>query len=328
MGDILTFKVGFIGAGSIARHHISAAQAVGFIPTSICGRNFSVKANKLSSEFEGLDYYPNLDSFLESDFDCVCILLNTDVSLEIYKKVISKRNIPVLIEKPVTQSSDALNDNLDLDRNNTIVGYNRRFYSSVIQLQTYLQENQNIQSHWNIPEISWQKEPTNSEKKHFLLENSVHILDLFLYLLGMPVESEFYNLNSEGFLKYSSSVHRFNDDNIATLTVNFGTPDNTSAAFYSPGNYYLLKPIEIISKYSKIITEPASANFPYKKYMPKEETEWEISQNDLNFKPGFYSQYIEFMNICKGSPRKDGASLRDAYNVLKFAEKIIRPLDN
>ena len=58
------------------------------------------------------------------------------------------------------------------------------------------------------------------------------------------------------------------------------------------------------------------------------ETEWEISKNDLNFKPGFYNQYLEFMNMCKGNLRKNGASLRDAYNVLKFAEKIINPVDN
>jgi hypothetical protein len=113
MGDILTLKVGFIGAGSIARHHISAAQAVGFVPTAICAKNFSERANKLSSEFEGLAYYPNLDSILEAEIDCLCILLNTDISLEIYKKVITKRNIPVLIEKPVTQSSVTLTDNLE-----------------------------------------------------------------------------------------------------------------------------------------------------------------------------------------------------------------------
>ena len=328
MGDILTLKVGFIGAGSIARHHISAAQAVGFVPTAICAKNFSERANKLSSEFEGLAYYPNLDSILEAEIDCLCILLNTDISLEIYKKVITKRNIPVLIEKPVTQSSIALNDNLDIDRKTTMVGYNRRFYSSVAEIKMYLQKNQSFQSHWNIPEISWQKEPTNSEKKHFLLENSVHILDLFLYLLGIPDESEFFNLNGNDFLQYSSSIHRFKGSNVATLNVNFGIPDNTSATFYSPGNYYLLKPIEVVTKYSKVITEPASANFPYKKYTPTEEIVWNISQNDLKFKPGFYNQYLEFMDICKGNSRKAGASLRDAYNVLKFAEKILNPVNN
>lgn len=325
MGNILTFKIGFIGSGSISRAHIIAAQSVGFTTIGICARDFSESARKLSTEFEGLKYHNTLDSFLETKFDGICILLNTDVSLQIYKKVITKQDIPILIEKPVTQSSVFLSKNIDLDRKNTLVGYNRRFYSSVSEIKNYLQQNQNIQSHWNIPEISWDKNPAASARKHFLLENSVHILDLFLYLLGSPSDSIYFNNNENGFLQYSTSVHRFPNGNVASLNLNFGTPDNTSVSFYGPGSYFLLKPIELVSKYSKIITEPANAVIPFKRYIPSQENTWEISQSDIKYKPGFHTQYLEFMEMCTGNSRKIGASLRDAFNVLKFAEKILVP---
>jgi predicted dehydrogenase len=323
MENILKMKIGFIGAGSIARAHIMAAEAAGFTPIAICARDGSENARKLSKEFEDLRFFQSYEDFIKADFDCVSILLNTDVSVGMYSKVLSDRDIPVFIEKPVARESSIFTGNLNLDREKTLVGYNRRFYSSINEIRFLLAENKNVQSNWNIPEVSWEKKPISSVRKHFLLENSVHILDLFLFLLGTPSESKFMNYYQNEFLQHSTSLHQFSNGNIATLSINFGIPDNTFASFYLPGVNYLLKPIEILSKFSKIVTEPASEIVPYKKYVPTQDEVWEISKYDLLFKPGFYEQYLEFMRICMGAKRTIGATLRDAYNVIKFAEQII-----
>jgi predicted dehydrogenase len=323
MENILSAKIGFIGAGSIARAHILASIAAGFIPTAICGKNLSVRAKALSMEIPGLEYFDNVDDFLKSDLDCISILLNSDVSLRIYRTVIEQKNIPVLIEKPVAQKSLELKNDLDLDRMNTLVGYNRRFYSSVIDVKEILDGSTFIQSQWTIPEISWEKSPSSDVRHFFLLENAVHILDLFLYLHGAPNQSTFYNHNSNDFLQGSTSIHKFEKKAIAALTISFGIPDNTSASFYASSNYYLLKPFEILKKFTDITTEPANDLTPFKRYLPTESTKWQISEDDLSFKPGFLKQYIELMSICSGNPRQVGASLRDAFNVLEFAENII-----
>jgi predicted dehydrogenase len=316
-------KIGFIGAGSIARAHIVAAEAAGFTPNAICARDGSENARNLSKEFENLRFFNSYEDFIEADFNCVSILLNTDVAVNMYSKVLLARDIPVLIEKPVAQKSSNFTKNLNLDREETLVGYNRRFYSSVNEIKLLLAEKENIQSNWSIPEVSWEKNPISSVRKHYFLENSVHILDLFLFLLGSPLESKFMNYDQNKFLQHSTSLHQFANGNIATLNINFGVPDNTFATFYSPGINYLLKPIEILSKFSKIVSEPASEILPYKRYLPTEENVWKISKYDLLFKPGFYEQYLEFMRICMGEKRTIGATLRDAYNVIKFAEQII-----
>jgi len=162
----------------------------------------------------------------------------------------------------------------------------------------------------------------------FFLENSVHILDSFLYLHGVPSQSTFYNFNSSDFLQGSTSIHKFERKAIASLTTSFGIPDNTSASFYASNNFYLLKPFEILKKFTDITTEPANDLTPFKKYLPTESTKWQISEDDLSFKPGFLKQYIELMSICSGNPRQAGASLRDAFNVLEFAENIINAKNN
>ena len=323
MENILSTKIGFIGAGSIAKAHILASIAAGFTPTAICGKNLSDRAKALSKEIPGLKYFENVDDLLKSDLDCMSILLNSDVSLRIYRAVIEQKNIPVLIEKPVAQRSLELKNDLDIDRKNTLVGYNRRFYSSVTDVKEILDGSAFIQAQWTIPEISWEKSPSSNVRSFYLLENSVHILDLFLYLHGKPSQSTFHNYNSSGFLQGSTSIHKFEKKAIASLTISFGIPDNTSASFYASSNYYLLKPFEILKKFTDITTEPANDTSPFKKYFPTESIKWQISEQDLSFKPGFFKQYIEFMDICSGKPRQTGASLRDAFNVLEFAENII-----
>jgi predicted dehydrogenase len=249
--------------------------------------------------------------------------LNSDIALRIYRRVIEQKNIPILIEKPVAQKSLDLKDDLDLDRRNTLVGYNRRFYSSVIDVKELLDASAFVQSQWTIPEISWEKSPSSNVRHFFLLENSVHILDLFLYLHGAPSQSTFYNFNSNNFLQGSTSIHKFKNKAIASLTISFGTPDNTSASFYASSNYFLLKPFEILKKFTDITFEPANDLSSFKKYLPTESIKWQISKDDLSFKPGFFKQYSELMDICSGKPRQVGASLRDAFNVLEFAENII-----
>ena len=316
-------KIGFIGAGSVARAHILASIAAGFIPTAICGNNLSERAKALSMEIPGLKYFENIGELLKSDLDCISILLNSDISLRIYRRVIEQKNIPVLIEKPVAQKSLDLKNDLDLDRMNTLVGYNRRFYSSVTDVKEILDGSAFIQAQWTIPEISWEKSPSSDVRNFFLRENAVHILDLFLYLHGVPSQSTFYNHNSNDFLQGSTSIHKFEKKAIASLTISFGIPDNTSASFYASSNYYLLKPFEILKKFTDITTEPANNLTPFKKYLPTESIKWQISEDDLSFKPGFFKQYSELMDICSGKPRQVGASLRDAFNVLEFAENVI-----
>ena len=316
-------KIGFIGAGSVARAHVSASIAAGFTPTAICGNNLSERAKALSMEIPGLKYFENIGELLKSDLDCISILLNSDISLRIYRTVIEQKNIPVLIEKPVAQKSLDLKNDLDLDRMNTLVGYNRRFYSSVTDVKEILDGSAFVQAQWTIPEISWEKSPSSDVRNFFLRENAVHILDLFLYLHGVPSQSTFYNHNSNDFLQGSTSIHKFEKKAIASLTISFGIPDNTSASFYASSNYYLLKPFEILKKFTDINTEPANDLIPFKKYFPTESIKWQISEHDLAVKPGFFKQYTELMDICSGKPRKIGASLRDAFKVLEFTEKIM-----
>ena len=303
-------KIGFIGAGSVARAHISASIAAGFVPTAVCGNNLSERAKALSMEIPGLKYFENIGELLKSDLDCISILLNSDISLRIYRRVIEQKNIPVLIEKPVAQKSLDLKNDLDLDRMNTLVGYNRRFYSSVIDVKEILDGSTFIQSQWTIPEISWEKSPSSDVRHFFLLENAVHILDLFLYLHGAPNQSTFYNQNSNDSLQGSTSIHKFEKKAIAALTISFGIPDNTSASFYASSNYYLLKPFEILKKFTDITTEPANDLTPFKRYLPTESTKWQISEDDLSFKPGFLKQYIELMEYLQWQPKTSRSFLK------------------
>ena len=110
-------KIGFIGAGSIARAHILASIAAGFIPTAICGKNLSDRAKALSMEIPGLKHFKNVDELLKSDLDCISILLNSDVSLwntlikpifvlVLFSHGITTLNIPSMLSTGIFPVSD------------------------------------------------------------------------------------------------------------------------------------------------------------------------------------------------------------------------------
>lgn len=67
------------------------------------------------------------------------------------------------------------------------------------------------------------------------------------------------------------------------------------------------------------IDEP-SKEFPIRRYSPVSEISWKISSDDLELKPGFLKQYLEFLQMTQGEDRTIGASLRDAVGSLQIAD--------
>ena len=74
---------------------------------------------------------------LKLDLDCIAIITPTKIALEIYRAALETK-LPILIEKPVAPIPELLAGKIDLNRENTLVGYNRRFYGSIQELKNFL----------------------------------------------------------------------------------------------------------------------------------------------------------------------------------------------
>ena len=311
-------KIGFIGAGSIAKFHIEAAQYAGFELFGICARPNSKNAAHLADEYKFTQTIKSIADLKKLKLDALSIIAKTSEALRIYNYLL-ELEIPILIEKPVTTSVQDFDNIVDLERKSTLVGYNRRFYNSVQELK--LQIGHCItQSHWNISELSWLKNSTESARSKALMENSVHIFDLMRYLFG-----DIKDVSVEGIVDINgvngvSGIIKFITGSISTVSLSFGVPTNTSAEIYSGNDNFLLKPIETLQRYSSIKIEHPTKELPIRRYIPQIDASWKMSKQDIDFKPGFCEQYLEFMGLVVGQQRKISASLNDAKLAIDIAE--------
>jgi len=321
MGNILKPKICFVGAGSIAPFHISAAKGVGFELSAICAKPNSIRAKKLFEKYNFNYYLENLEEIQKFKPDAVVILSNTQNLMRIYKQL-HALSIPILIEKPVVESVYEFPENIDLDHKKTIVGYNRRFYSSIQFVKANLGDLNQVHSSWVISELSTYQESSISEKIRALRENSVHIFDLLLYLFGSVKNITVERDPIISKLTCISALVKFNSGATASLNVSFNIPNLYEAKIYVPCRVFNLKPIENLFEFSKIqVTEPINENGSreYKADGPV----WKMDKVDSQFKPGFYRQYEELKRLIFEIPCNVGASLRDAKAALQFAEALL-----
>ncbi len=318
-------RIGFIGSGRIAEFHINAAIAAGFEISVICGRPGSQSLDKIRNSFPNFETVVELEEIFKYNLDAISIITSSEYLLSVYQRILTKTDIAILIEKPVCLNSNLLQSNeIDLFREKTIVGYNRRFYSSVQDLKTTLKLNPDIlQSHWNIPEMSWEINPSKTDRERFIKDNSVHMLDLLLFLNGSVKNIVLKKMGSQTLSNYRSGIIEFENGMVTTLNLSFGVPDNTHVSYFAPGMNLLLKPIEILHNFQDIEMWPASNENPIKKYTPKEKKIWNLSEADREYKPGFFLQYKELLNLCSNKPKEHAANLYDALTVMKLAESFI-----
>jgi predicted dehydrogenase len=200
-----------------------------------------------------------------------------------------------------------------------MVGYNRRFYSSVQFVKSNLSDLTEIHSSWVISELSTYHESTINEKSKTLRENSVHIFDLLLYLFGSVKNISVEKSSNTSKLICISALAKFNSGATANLNISFNIPNLYEAKIFLPQRVLNLKPIENLYEFSKIsVREPINQNGT--REYAVDGPVWKMDEVDSQFKPGFYRQYEALQEMIFGIPSKVGASLRDAKASLQFAE--------
>lgn len=321
MEYILNPRIGFIGAGSIARFHIEAARAVGFDLYAIGSRPDSKNALSIYQEYKFTKLLSNISQISELNLDAIVVITNTENLLPIYNQISSLR-VPILIEKPVVTSINGFSNSMDLDNTNTLVGFNRRFYSSIQDLKSKLNENSLIKFNWHISELAHLSKSNALDRIKSVRENSVHVLDLIAYLFGDIDDYSVERQYDEYGIKFISAILKFHGGVVGNLSLSFNSPETHKAQIYTGTDVYNLDPIEVLHKYSKIeIIQPRN-DFPLRSYKSVG-SKWTIDPVDVKYKPGFFKQYLELMNMVTSKERTIGASLRDAKIALQFAEILL-----
>ncbi len=249
--------------------------------------------------------------------DNIIIAVGADHLFSTLKLVLNVKEVNnILLEKPGSLYKEELLEAQKiaiLNNKKVWIAYNRRFYSSVIELKKLVDEEGGITSidfeftEWAF-EISELKK--NFEiKDRWFLANSTHVIDLAFFLIGLPREESFCSYKN-GKINWHQSGARFCGAGISQKGIIF----SYHADWTSPGRWGL----EINTSQSRYILKPLEKLKRIKLGNLNPE-EIELENNlDITYKPGLFLQCKEFL-LKKSNTL---CSLDDQVNSFKFFNKM------
>ena len=313
-------KLGVVGSGSIVPFHLDALKAVGFTPTVVGTRPGSERTQSLAKKYSIATIADNWSDVISASVDAFLIAPETSVTPEILRAAIGTGK-PVLVEKPVDYASAEVAALGEAPQ--VLVGYNRRHYSSTAKALELIQKSSAVTFNAAIPESSWTTSMASEAKVNTVLANSVHVLDLLQYLFGDLEVRGIAKLDDETGI-VSRAIALGNASSAGQAMITFGSPSNFFVDIHTPGKSAALRPIEWFQEFVGVnVVEPTS-EIPLRHYNPTKGEAFELSQDDIDFKPGFLSQAKELKALVEGAlVNRKSATLSDAVSVLKLAETIV-----
>ncbi len=312
-------RLAIIGSGIISHFHIEAFKKAGFDICHCSAKKNSQRAQNFSNQYNIDNYYSNPYELIEAekDWDLILVAIDTEYNHHYLDKIISLNKL-CLIEKPVSTDLSFLKKYLNEPYPKIRVAYNRRFYSTISEAKKFVMSNDIINCRMELPESINFK---SKDKYKPVLLNSVHGIDLLIYLFGDLKISNIEKISSTGGRLCSLQNDR--GDKIS-LIMNWNSPSNFSINLDSNFQRLEIKPFEICRLFEGMeILEPTN-DLPLRRYIPKEINKissFPITKNAI--KPGFLEQAIEMKNIINGDNPKKSATLKDAYMTQKIIQKIL-----
>ena len=332
-----TKRLGVIGSGSIVPFHLDALKAAGFEIAVIGTRPGSERSAALADRYGAALADSWQDVLSAPGLDALLIAPETSVTTEILNAALEQTELPILVEKPISYASADLAGLLyrpqsELDR--VLVGYNRRHYSSTAAAAAFLgaQGIANATFHASIPEASWDSAMADDRKRGILLANSVHVLDLLQHLFGELAIAGVSGVQNESGLVSRAVSFNSASGAVGTTIITFGSPSGYFVDIHTPGKSASLKPIEFFNEFIGVQVIDPTPEVPLRHYVPTRGAAFSLSQDDLDFKPGFLGQSRELFALAAGGTEalpisaRRSASLADAHRILVLAEQLLAAL--
>jgi len=296
-------KILLIGVGDMSKEYAAVLKHLSwdFIPVGrgeISAKSF-MESTGVPVVLGGLQgFISNLESPIPSHA-IVCLPIDTLQTETIRLIKAGVKNI--LVEKPAGLTSAQISliaDQASEYSCNVFVAYNRRFFSSVKELQSRIEQEGGLLSFtFDFTEWSDSIKATshNQEiKENWVLSNSTHVIDLAFHIGGRPSE---YFAHTAGSLDWHSRSSVFCGSGITEKGVlfnyhsNWASPGRWGLEFCKPYSRYILKPMEKL----QIIRHNS---------VEIEDVKVEFMGFDEDFKPGLLLQTEAFLdsnfssNLC------------------------------
>ena len=288
-------EVLIIGTSNMAFDYVNVFLNLNYNITLV-GRS-EEKRELIEKIFPGIKFVSGgINHFLKSTFTLPEFVINAVDVINLYdvSRVLIENGVKnLLIEKPGALRFDHLSNLCYLKTkysSNVYIGYNRRFYNSVLELKKLIKLDGGIKNvHFEFTEWVNTIDPDiypDETLNKWIYSNSSHVIDLVFSIIGSPVNFD-AKIYGEKLIPWHNHASIFTgmgitDKNILfTYNSNWCGPGRWSIEFITSSNRYYLKPMEklFIQKINSI-----------------ELIEHIIHDtDDLNFKPGLLKQVISFI---------------------------------
>jgi predicted dehydrogenase len=283
-----------IGAGPMAIEYAKVLKSLGSAPVVI-GR--SEKSAEIFFSETGIKVFrEGINSWLSISGntlpDNVIIAVGEKSLGSVTRQLIDFGAKKILVEKPGGlnfEDISSVNDAATKANSKVFVGYNRRFYSSVMEAKKIIKEDGGVTS-FNFEFTEWSHviSPLVKEegvKEEWFLANSTHVIDLAFYLGGHPAEISAY---SGGGLVWHPQASIFAG---AGRTIS-GALFSYQANWEAPGRWG----VEILTKHRRIYLRPLE-KISIQKIGSIQIDEITLGDDlDKGFKPGLYLQTKKFID--------------------------------
>jgi len=231
---------------------------------------------------------------------------------------------PVLLEKPIALSSDALALALQQAAStlgNKYVGFNRRFYRTVHKLKERVSQGGMESAEITISETVETLSNIYGEDivPHILAYSSSHILDAANHILGLLSPVRIY---ASGKTKRFASISGLLETSLGApvhLTVLADNPAPVGIRIYfDDQSTWHLSPMERLTAYRGYDRSEPTADSKIRRYTPKPFLEVE---EGFDFKPGFLYQMKAF---TEGDGIQVAATPQESLELLTFIESVQR----
>ena len=281
-----------IGAGSMAISHAQVLQGMN-LKFTVVGRG--EQSAQLFHEKTGINVITGgIEDWLSKniEFPKYAIVAVTGTQLGNVTRRLIKHGIKnILLEKPGGLDNNDIKSvakSAKESKANILLGYNRRFYASVLKAREIIEEDDGVTSfcfeftEWPHTIIPLKKDP--DEKKRWILHNSSHVIDLAFFLGGEPEEIHSY---SSGGFDWHPDGTIFTGSGVSKSGALFSYHSNWNA----PGRWS----VEILTKNHRLIFRPLE-KLQIQKLRSVAIEEVKIDdQLDIKYKPGLYHQIKAFL---------------------------------
>lgn len=313
-------KILILGAGYMASEYLKILSK-GEYDITVIGRS-KASVDKLAELYPNYHFkhggFNDSQDWDLSAYEFAINTVNVESLFSTTSSLIDKGIPNILLEKPGGLKEIELlelNSKSESKNSSIVIGYNRRFYSSIKKLKELTKNDPINNIHFDFTE--WvhridENDYSADSLKYWLISNSSHVIDTVFYLIGAPEKLNSIVLNSNP-LKWHPSGTIFCGSGISKKNIPFTYNSN----WMSAGRWN----IEACTLKGKFILSPMEElSFIEKGSIVPQKIELNSIESELHngFKPGLMYQLNSFLKKDFGN----FCSLQEQIENWKFFERI------